>query len=130
MKYLSNYIEAAQTELFNRLGVFFAFGNKQFDEQKKEGVKYVSLGAGLICPVEHAKTFWAEHKKIVDAGIALDLAENGKTGVIDRELDNHECLYTGDITDCVMALKNYPITADEIKAIYYEKRKQESEAIS
>ena len=35
-----------------KYGAFFAFGNAQFDEQRKEGVKYASLGAGLICPVD------------------------------------------------------------------------------
>ena len=35
-------------------GAFCAFGTKQFDEQKKEGVKYISMGAGLICPKENA----------------------------------------------------------------------------
>ncbi|WP_456303359.1 DUF7659 family protein, partial [Vibrio lentus] len=39
----------------NEAGAFFAFSNKQFDEAKKEGVKYASLGMGLICPVDNAK---------------------------------------------------------------------------
>ena len=41
-------------KLFKDTGAFFAFSNEQVDEQKQEGVKYVSLGAGMICPKENA----------------------------------------------------------------------------
>lgn len=41
-------------------GAFWAFSNKQFDEQKKEGIKYVSMGQGLICPKENAHKIGAE----------------------------------------------------------------------
>jgi len=122
MKYLKNYIEEAQTVLFDKMGVFFAFSHKQFDEQKKEGVVYKLLGAGLICPKENVKAFWLAHQNIVKAGIAADLAENGKEGVIFRELGNHECFYTGDIEDCARALIDYGITVKEIKAVYYKQR--------
>ena len=48
MKYLSHYTEEATTKLLTKYNGFFAFGQKQFDEAKKEGVKYVDRGAGLI----------------------------------------------------------------------------------
>ena len=41
----------------------------------------------------------------------LNFAENGKEGVIKRELSNHECYYTGDISGCEEAL-------DEIIKVY------------
>jgi hypothetical protein len=41
MKYLSDYVQDEQTKLFNRLGIFFAFDNKRFNEEKKDGVEYV-----------------------------------------------------------------------------------------
>jgi hypothetical protein len=40
MKYLTDYTQEAQTKLFEEKGVFFAFSNKQFEEQRKEGIKY------------------------------------------------------------------------------------------
>lgn len=43
MKYLSNYIEEKQTKLFNDLWIFFAFSDKQFEEQKKEWIEYISI---------------------------------------------------------------------------------------
>ena len=42
------------TPILEANGAFFAFSQSQFDEQKKEGVIYVSMGAGLICPKENA----------------------------------------------------------------------------
>lgn len=41
-------------DIIKQNGAFFAFGNKQFDEQKVAGVKYVSMGNGFICPKENA----------------------------------------------------------------------------
>ncbi len=126
MKYLCNYTENAQTELFNKVGAFFAFSNKQFDEGKKEGVKYSHLGAGLICPVGTGKEIMTTLDRIHKDGIQQDLAENSKEGVIKRELANHECYYTGDISACVDALADYGITKEEILAVYrIEQPKQE-----
>lgn len=42
MKYLSDYTNVAKTELFKEKGVFFAFSQEQFDEQKKEGITYTT----------------------------------------------------------------------------------------
>lgn len=47
MKSLS---EEAMTALLKENGAFFAFSDKQFNEQKKEGVQYVNVFAGLVCP--------------------------------------------------------------------------------
>lgn len=114
MKTLNDYIQDKQTICFKEHGVFFAFSNKQFDAAKKDGVMYVDLGAGLLCPKENVKTFVTAHSDIVDAGIAEDIADNGKAGIIMRELNNHECFYTGDYGDCMPALKDYGITAQEV----------------
>lgn len=42
------------SQVLSQNGAFFAFSDKQFNEQKQEGIKYVSMGAGLICPKENA----------------------------------------------------------------------------
>ena len=59
-----------------------------------------------------------ELDKIHEAGVKQDLAENGKDGVIKRELGNYECYYTGDIETCVDALKSYGITEEEIRVVF------------
>ena len=122
MKYLSNYIEDKQTALFDRLGIFFAFSNKQFDEGKKEGVKYSSLGSGIICPVGKSEEFYDCLDKIVKAGIHQDICENGSENIIKRELSNHECYYTGDVSDCVDKLVDYGITKDQILIVFRDER--------
>jgi len=113
-------IHDQQTEVFNKYGVFFAFSNKQFDESKKDGVKYTSLGAGMIAPVEHAKTVMTEIIAIGEAYRKNDLSENGKKKIIHRELANHEAQITGDIDDTVDALEGYGITRAEVQAEFGE----------
>jgi hypothetical protein len=119
MKYLINYVEDKQTEAFTKYGAFFAFSNKQFDEQKKEGIKYVSIPGGLICPKENALALIRELNTIQDQGIKEDIEENGKEGIIKRELDNHEAYYTGDIEGTVDALTAYKnITLEDIQKVF------------
>ncbi|CDT13571.1 DUF7659 family protein [Vibrio crassostreae] len=125
MKYLSHYIQDKQTQAFNETGTFFAFSNQQFDEAKKEGVKYASLGMGLICPVDNAKQLMIRLDSIAQEGIAEDIKENGKKAIIRRELFNHECFYTNDICDCVEKLEGYGITYDEIYEVFNHIRKTE-----
>lgn len=48
MKSATSYTEKQFSELLDKTGSFFAFSNKQFCEKKKEGIKYVNIGAGLI----------------------------------------------------------------------------------
>lgn len=122
MKYLSDYTKQAQTELLNELGAFFAFSNKQFNEAKKDGIKYVSLSSGLICPKDNVKTLIEGLDGINERGIKADIAENGIKEIIWRELGNHEAQITGDISDTVDKLADYPITRDMISdeyAVYF-----------
>lgn len=106
------------TDALETNGAFFAFGDKQFNEQKVDGVKYANLGAGLICPVDNAKAFMTTFDKAVKQRVSDDLAENGIENIIMRELASHECYYTGDISDCVDKLEDYPVTFDQIQAVY------------
>ena len=125
MKYLSHYIQDKQTQAFNDAGAFFAFSNQQLDEAKKEGVKYASLGMGLICPVDNAKQLMTRLDSIAQEGIAEDIKENGKKAIIRRELFNHECFYTNEICDCVEKLEGYGISYDEIYEVFNHIRKTE-----
>ena len=90
MKYLSQYKEQAQTELFNKTGSFFAFSNKQFKEQFKPGTKYVDCGAGLICPVKNYEELKNGLEAIQKNAIEQDVNENGAAAIIEREYFNYE----------------------------------------
>lgn len=118
MKMLSNYTQEAQSTLFDSLGAFFAFSDAQFNQSRKDGVNYCSLGNGLIVPKENAKALVNGLESISKKGIESDLAENGRKAIIRRELFNYECFYTNDISDCVDALSDYGIEREEIRAEY------------
>ena len=122
MKTLSNYVEEGQTKAFDKAGAFFAFGDKQLEEQKKEGVKYLSMGMGLVCPADNCKELAATLKSVHIAGMKQDMEENGKENIIKRELSNHEAYYTYEIEDTVDALKCYGITAEEIRVVFNKEK--------
>ena len=118
MKYLQDYMENKQTELFNKTNAFFAFSMEQFNEQKKEGITYVNLKHGMICDKRYVKALIDGLDAIYKDSIAQDLADHGKERVISRELSNHECYYTWDIEPCVSKLQDYPITRQEIAKVF------------
>ncbi len=119
-KYLSDYMEAKQTDLFNKTGAFFCFSVKQFNESKKEGVAYVRLDDGMVCPKKNVNKLVSGLEKIYKDSIAQDLLENTKEGVIIRELENYECYYTGSTKSCYEALVDYGITKEEINKVFNE----------
>lgn len=107
MKYLSDYMRQAQTETFNKYGAFFAFSKKQFDESKKENMKYVSMGSGLICPKENTKKLVSELDKIYLDAIKLDVKENGAEKIIEREYFNYECQLTMDVSSALSSISGH-----------------------
>lgn len=128
MKYLQDYTEEAQTKLFEELGVFFAFDDKQFQEGKEkyghlkpEGTKWASLGMGVFMPSVHVDDFIKRHNEVVKEAIKLDLAENGREGVLQRELGNYEiglCFEGKDDLSFRDAIKDYGFTEVEINVQY------------
>jgi len=118
MKYLSDYMNDKQSALFEEYGVFFAFSREQFLEARKEGIKYVNVGAGMIVPKEHVEVVMKSLDEIYQNGIKQDIAENGIDAIIKRELGNYECYYTGDISDAVEALEDYGISRDQVEKIF------------
>ena len=118
MKYLSDYLNEPLTKLHESNGAFWAFGNKQFEEQKKDGVEYVSLGGGLCCPKENAKAVVEGLDRVVEEAIEQDLADHTPKQIIKRELGNHECYYTGDPTPAIEALDVYGFSEKKIWHIF------------
>jgi hypothetical protein len=118
MKTLSTYTEEKINHLFTKYNGFFAFSQKQFEEAKKEDIKYVSRGGGLYHEAGKSKEFDADYKLMIREAIEQDLKENGKETIIERELMNYECYYSYDITDAVAKLSDYNITYDEIRAVF------------
>ena len=126
MKYLSDYMEAKQTALFNRTGTIFAFSNKQFDEQAIKGKKYSRIGQGMLTQKGNEMKVIKTLEKIYQQAIVQDIKENGIKGVIQRELENYEVYYTNDLEPAMEALKDYPeITQKDIIKVYQRKWNEE-----
>lgn len=121
MKYLQDYMEDRQTALFKKTDTFFAFSTSQFNEQKKEDVKYVAMGGGMVCNKEHVKELVEGLDLIWKESVAQDIADHGMPAIIKRELANHEAYYTGDTESTFEALKGYPVTKEQIYKIYRNK---------
>ena len=118
MKYLQDYIEEAQTKLFNDTGAFFAFSTEQFEREARKGVKYVNCGMGLIAPKENVKRLLEGLDLIAKEGIKQDIKENGIDNIIGRELYNHEAFYTGSAESTIEALDGYNIPLKDVKRVY------------
>lgn len=117
---LNEYIEDKVSALYEELGAFYAFSNEQLAEQKKEGVEYVRLVSGLICPKENADDFMKRFEEIVDAGMKERLEKEGRENVIKYELSNYECYYVGSWEEALPVLESYGITEHEVAKVYYE----------
>ena len=125
MKYLSDYMEQAQTEVFEKYGVFFAFSKEQFQEGVKkvganENNKVCDFGGGMYGLSKNAKAIVEALDNIRKDAIAQDIAENGIENIISRELGNHEAQITGSIADTVDALEGYGISKEQIAKYYRE----------
>ena len=114
MKYLNDYIDEAQTKIFKEYGAFFAFSNKQFDESKKENTKYISMGAGLICPENNVPKLIKELDNVFKNGVKQDVSENGAKKIIEREYFNHETQISMDDSAALSALSIYKETFPEL----------------
>jgi len=122
MKYLKDYIQDKQTQLFEETNTIFAFSNKQFEEQQKEGVTYVNCGRGMLCDERYVKKLIDGLSKIHKEGIKEDIKENGLEKIILRELNNHEAYYTCEIDDTYESLKPYGITEEQIWTMFRNKK--------
>lgn len=112
-------INEMQTALFKELGVFFAFSNKQFEEQRQPGVDYCTvLDAGDCVPKSNAAEFAQRLSSLHKEFRKKQLTEKGIEKIIEEELVNHECFYTGEIDDAVEALAGYEVTYDAVEDVY------------
>lgn len=94
MKTLNSYTSDKISAAMEKHGAYFAFSKTQFEEKQVEGVKYVSDGSGMVCPKENYNQLIEEMNEIYAEGVKQDIAENGLTNIIKRELANYECYYT------------------------------------
>lgn len=111
------------SEIFKECGVFWAFSNEQFEENKttlEEGDTYVSIGAGGYIP-KSKKDLYKNKSIELNAWYRLEVSnmENGIEKEIEYELCNHECYYTGDI-DVVVDIFSGIYTVKQILEVYHK----------
>lgn len=112
--------QADYNKLFDTCGVFWAFSNAQFEEGAKknplqEGEKYVSIGAGGYMPKHNVDALLAGTKQIDETFKKQIKEAKARQEHIKYELYNHECFYTGDITNALEALGD-DYTKEEVEA--------------
>jgi len=119
-------VQAKYDELFKECHIFWAFGDKQWEEGKAkhpviEGHKYVSIGSGGYFPGQYKQ----QYIEMMDAIKAWEkqakkemreTREETEKSIL-YELNNHEAFYTGDYSE-VVALFEGVYTAKQIKQVY------------
>ncbi len=100
-------------------GVFFALSNKQFEEQKQEGVTYCTVLQQNDCvPVENAKAFADEYIQVCREHREEQLKQKGIDTIIEEELVNQEAFYSASVEDTFEALAGYNVTREKVREIY------------
>lgn len=112
--------EDKMSELLKQCGVFFAFSNSQFQENKtplEEGEKYVSIGSGGYAPKSKVLDFHNGLDDINNWYKSEIKANKARKALIEYELANHEAYYTGDISDTLSSLGS-DYTYTEVRDVY------------
>lgn len=111
--------------LMDELQVFWAFGNKQFEEGFKklnlsEGEKVVDIGAGGFMPKKNIDLYIAGMKKIDLEFKKAMKDEKARKAHILWELSNHEAYYTRSIESTMDALGE-DFTEEEVMKLFKHK---------
>lgn len=118
--------QAKFDELFKAVGLFWAFGNDQFNEGKAahpvtNGHKYISIGMGGFFPGQNKQAYidgmaainaW---EKQANKELRENQAETEKA--ILYELNNYECFYSGEIDEVIDLFKGV-YTVEQIRKVY------------
>lgn len=113
-------------ELFTAQGVFWAFSEKQFHENKtplKEGEKYVSIGAGGYIPKGNVDALTSGMKAIDKEFKQAMKDKKAREDHIRYQLNNHEAYYTRSIESTLDALGE-GFTREEVLAVFDGRKKK------
>ncbi len=118
MTTIDHYNGSRINRIMKHHGAFFAFSSEQYELKARPGVRYASLGAGLIAPMQNACAVMEDLKTSTRISITADIAENGIDAIIMRELANHEANYTRDYSDALAALRCYGVTEEKMREVF------------
>ena len=108
MANLSSIQEKHQTKLFKKYFAFFAYSQTQLEEQQNINFKYVAIGSGLIVPKDFVKKVISKLDLIYKQSIREHQSLESKKSIIWGALANYETQITGDPTDAIESLADYP----------------------
>jgi hypothetical protein len=128
MRFFDDIYQDSLKELNIKYELFYAFNKEQFDEalkirNRKDLGFYVNISYGAYIPNKFKEEYKKELDILYKKSIQIDIEENGKDKIILRELNNHECFYTGEIDDAVDAVHKYGYTSDDVYKIYKKELK-------
>lgn len=115
----------------NKTGVFWAFSNDQFNENKthKDALdnEYIHVGIGGYIHKSNKEKFDDFKKNIVPKLKKDFISKINMDDLIRFELNNHECYYTGDFSEVIDIVNSYydmPVDKiyNKVKDVYYEKK--------
>lgn len=110
-----------KNEELSKTGIFYAFTNAQFDENKThknaQDNEYLAIGAGAYIHKENKIKLDNYFKNIVPKLQQEFTQKINIDDLIDYELINHECWYTGDWFEIVPIISSYypTLSAEEIQ---------------
>lgn len=113
-------VENKMSKIFNECGVFFAFSNEQFDENKTpigDGEKYAPMGAGGYLPSKNVPMLNEKLEQMETWRKSLFAEQVNLNEAISYELNNHEYGITYNISDTVRVLADYGVTVEQCQKV-------------
>jgi len=106
------------TEVLKSNNIFFAFSDKQFEENKtplKEGEKYARLFGGGFIPSYNVESYKKQSEDLNTWFLNSVKENNLIESHILYELNNHEAFYTYDIEQ---ASNSLPYSKEEVQKVF------------
>lgn len=118
------------TILIDRLGIFWAFSDKQLteglDKLKLTTADIISFGAGMLCPRANYEEYKTSIKALNDEFVG-EMKKLNPAEVIEYELSNHECYYTGDPSEIFDLFDDIGYTKEQILKVYNDTKEQHND---
>jgi len=87
---IEQWFQAETSRIMDDLGMFFAFGNKQFAEKAVDGEDYVAIGGGMYGPRANADKLNTQLNELIDLKAKKEIEKDGLKEIIVRELYNRQ----------------------------------------
>ena len=98
-------------QFFKKTGIFYAFSNNQFNENKTHknapNNEFFRIGCGAYAHIsnkEKVKNFFSKTSKKLKKDFLSKIDVND---LIEYELKNHECYYTGDFWEIIPIIEEW-----------------------